>query len=162
MKEDLPVLTPDQRDSSPELKWVDSFSRLLDTHFRIPGTRVRFGADFIMGLIPGLGDVVSMGLSGLLIATMAKKGASGRLVVRMLLNVLVDTIVGAVPVLGNVFDLFYKANYRNLELMREYYDEGEHTGSVWPVIGLVLVVIVVLLAVIAWLLRSIYRSIFGG
>ncbi|TWT93856.1 DUF4112 domain-containing protein [Stieleria varia] len=140
------LLTQAQRDSSPELAWVDSVSRLLDTKFRIPGTNTRYGVDFILGLVPGFGDALSMGFSGVLIATMARHGASPRLVARMLFNVALDTLVGSIPVLGNLFDLYYKANYRNAKLMREYYDDGKHTGSVWPLVIGILVVMGVLFA----------------
>ena len=137
---DAPVLTEKQR-SIPQLQMVDTYSRLLDTKFRIPGTSIRFGLDFLMGLVPGAGSLLSMAFSGLLVTTMARHGASGMLAIRMLFNVALDTIVGFVPVLGNLFDLFYKANYRNLQLMREYYDEDKHQGSAWPVVIFVIVMI---------------------
>ncbi|KAA5545602.1 DUF4112 domain-containing protein [Roseiconus nitratireducens] len=130
--------------------WVQRWSELLDAQFRIPLTQIRFGVDFLLGLVPGLGDAISMGISGLLIATMAKHGASGRLVGRMLGNVLLDAVVGSVPILGNVFDLFYKANLRNAKLMREYYQEGKHSRSVWPIVLAVLVCISVLFALGCW------------
>ncbi len=131
---------------------MDRFSDLLDTKFRIPGTQVRYGADFLLGLIPGAGDLVSMGLSGLLIATMARHGASGRLVGRMLLNVGLDTLVGSIPILGNLFDLLFKANHRNAKLMHEDYRQGKHTGSVWPIIGGILAVMLVFAVATVWLL----------
>ncbi|MFK8112602.1 MAG: DUF4112 domain-containing protein [Rubripirellula sp.] len=155
---DDPVLTEAQQAASPDLQWVDRFSRLLDTKFRIPGTKVRFGVDFLLGLIPGAGDILSLGFSGLLVATMAKNGASARLVARMMLNVLLDAVVGTVPLLGNIFDLFFKANYRNLQLMREYYDEGKHTGSVWPVVALVVVSFLATLAFAVGIIFSLVRS----
>lgn len=162
-RQDLPVLTQAQRDAVPQLRWVDGYSRALDTKFRVPGTNIRFGADFLLGLVPGAGDMLSLALSGILILTMAKHGASFRLVMRMLGNVALDAIVGIVPVLGNVFDLFYKANYRNLELIREYYDEGKHTGSPWPVILGVLAVLgtiaVVVLATVAWSINWLWNLI---
>jgi hypothetical protein len=128
------LLTDAQRESSSELRWVDEFTRTLDTKLRIPGTDIRFGLDFVLGLIPGVGGFLSLALSGLLIATMAKNGASLLLVTKMVGNVLLDTVVGVIPVLGNLFDLFYKANVRNLKLMREYYDEDKHRGSAWPIL----------------------------
>ena len=158
---DEPIFTQSQRAASPELRWVDGVSRLLDTRFRIPGTKIRFGGDFLMGLIPGVGDVVSMGFSAVLIATMAKNGASARLVLQMLLNVLLDTVVGTVPILGNVFDLFYKANYRNAVLMREYYDQNKHRGSVWPLIAGVAIVLLLWLALTIWLLVILLGWLFG-
>ncbi|MEO0733877.1 MAG: DUF4112 domain-containing protein [Bacteroidota bacterium] len=143
------ILT-DQQLAVPQLRWVDGFSQLLDTKFRIPGTDIRFGLDFLLGLIPGAGDVLSLGMSGLLVATMARHGASPRLVARMLLNVGLDALVGTVPILGNIFDLFFKANYRNAVLMREYYGEGRHTGSIWPVVLGVIITILFILGLILW------------
>ncbi|PHI20348.1 hypothetical protein CEQ90_07730 [Lewinellaceae bacterium SD302] len=157
--DDKPVLTESQR-QIPQLAWVDGFSRLLDTKFRIPGTSVRFGLDFLMGLVPGVGSVASLGFSGLLIITMARHGASGMLAARMIFNVLLDTIVGFVPILGNLFDLFYKANYRNLELMREFYGEGKHRGSAWPVIIGVAVAILLVVVGTIWLMISLLQWIF--
>ncbi len=147
---DHPIFTESQR-RVPQLRWVDGFSRLLDTKFRIPGTDVRFGLDFLIGLLPVGGNLITLGMSGTLVATMARHGASPMLVARMLINVALDAIVGAVPILGNVFDLFYKANYRNAQLMTEYYEEGKHRGSVWPVILGVLVTLLVVAGLMIWL-----------
>ncbi len=156
---DEPILTERQREN-PQLQWVDTFSRVLDTKFRVPGTKQRFGVDFVLGLIPGVGDVLSLSMSGVLIATMARHGASPRLVVRMLINVFLDATIGAVPVLGNVFDFFYKANYRNAELMREYYEEGRHQGSIWPVVAGVVLAILLMIGVTFWLIIELFSWIF--
>ena len=137
---------------------VDAASRLLDTKFHIPGTNIRFGADFLMGLVPGFGDAISLGISGLLIATMARHGASKRLVARMLGNVGLDALVGTVPILGNVFDLYYKANTRNVQLMREYYEHDKHRGSVWPI---VLIVVLVMSAIFAAIVLVGYALVRG-
>lgn len=145
-----PVLTEQQRDV-PQLAWVDGFGRLLDTRFRIPGTDLRFGLDFLIGLVPYAGDLLSLGLSGVMVATMARHGAGGMLIVKMLGNVALDALVGTVPFLGDVFDLFYKANVRNLHLMREHYGQGKHRGSAWPVVIGILIFILALFGGIAWL-----------
>ena len=145
----------------PQLKWIDGFSRLLDTKFRIPGTSIRFGADFLLGLVPGAGDLVSLGMSGVLVATMAKDGASGMLVARMLCNVTLDALVGTIPILGNIFDLFYKANYRNAVLMREYYGEGEHTGSAWPVVIGVIVATLAISGLMIWASVAVLGWLWG-
>ena len=159
--DDSPILSAAQREASREMAWVDRCSRLLDTKFRIPGTNVRFGADFLLGLVPGAGDVLSMAFSGLLIATMAKHGASGRLLARMVVNVVVDTVVGAVPILGNIFDLFYKANYRNAKLMREYYDFDRHQGSVWPVVATVVGLFMLMILITIWLFYLFFGWLFS-
>lgn len=150
-----PVLTDAQR-RIPELAWVDTFSRFLDTRFRVPGTQMRFGADFLLGLIPYAGDVISLGMSGVMIATMARHGASGMLIARMLGNAALDATVGAIPILGDLFDLVYKANVRNLKLMREHYQEGRHQGSAWPVLIVILLVILGMIVFIGWLAWQIF------
>lgn len=154
-----PIMTERQL-AVPELKWVDGFSRLLDTKFKIPGTDIRFGADFLLGLVPGAGDLISLGMSGVLVATMAKNGASGMLVARMLVNVALDALVGTIPVVGNIFDLVYKANYRNALLMREYYEEGEHQGSVWPVVLGVVITMVAIFALTIWAVVALLQWMF--
>lgn len=141
-----------EQSSRSELRWIDNWADLLDTKFEIPGTKVRFGADFILGLLPGIGDAISLGFSGVLVATMARHGASPLLVARMLINVLLDAIVGSVPILGNVFDLFYKANLRNANLLREHYEEGKHRGSVWPLVIGIVATIALAIGGLVWLL----------
>lgn len=156
-----PVLTEMQR-SRPELAWVDKASRMLDTRYRIPGTNIRFGLDFILGLIPFGGDIVSMGISGVLILTMARNGASGRVVAKMIGNVALDAIIGAIPILGDIFDIAYKANYRNLKLMREYYDDGRHRGSAWPIVIGALIALIALMVVVVWIVWELVAWVFGG
>lgn len=158
-------LAPAFAESVPQLQWVDRASQLLDTKFRIPGTDIRFGADFLLGLFPGAGDLISYGFSGILVITMARHGASPMLAAKMLFNIALDALVGTIPVLGNLFDLFYKANYRNVELMKEFYAEGAHRGSVWPVVLGVIVALFAILGLVIWgvfLLIGGAFSIIGG
>jgi hypothetical protein len=127
------------------------YSDWLDTKFRIPGTGITFGLDFLIGLVPGIGDVLSFGLSGGLLMMMIKKGASGRALSLMILNILVDAIFGSIPVIGDIFDLFFKANKRNLDLFQTHFEEGKHQGSAWPVVLWVLITLVVLFAFVVYL-----------
>ncbi len=117
-----------------EFKYLDSLSDLLDSRFRIPGTNIRFGLDFLVGLVPYAGDLVTFGFSGLLVVSMARHGASGMVVVKMLGNILLDTLVGSIPILGDLFDLSFKANRRNYSLLKEHYQAGKHNGSAIPVV----------------------------
>ncbi|WP_246112645.1 DUF4112 domain-containing protein [Allorhodopirellula solitaria] len=137
---------------------------MLDAKYRVPGTRVRFGLDFLLGLVPGAGDALSLGFSGLLIATMARNGASIRLVMLMLGNVILDAVVGAVPVVGNLFDLVFRANLRNARLMREHYEQGKHRAHAWPIllaIGIVvLAVLAALFVLMAFAVNALLRWIF--
>lgn len=135
-----------------ELDWVDRVVSAMDDRFGIPGTNIRFGADAIIGLVPWLGDAVSVGISGMLVVAMARRGASGMVLVRMLLNVVTDYLLGAVPLLGDLFDFSFKANRRNLRLLREHYEQGKHQGSAWWVLGLILLIFLALVGLSVWLL----------
>lgn len=91
---------------------------LLDDAFRVPGTRIRFGLDPLIGMVPGLGDVVSSLASFLIIVAAWQRGLPRVTLGRMVANVAVETLVGAVPVAGDVFDVAWKANRRNLDLLQ--------------------------------------------
>jgi len=137
-----------------DLKWIDTVSDLLDTRYRVPGTNIRFGADFLLGLIPAAGDAVTFGISGILVRTMARKGASGVVLFKMIGNMVLDVVVGSIPIVGDLFDLGYKANRRNLHLMEEHYREGKHQGSAW---GPVILIALVLLGLLSFSVFVIWR-----
>ena len=139
----------------PKLKWLDTVSAFLDNQFRIPGTNTRFGLDFIMGLVPYAGDVASFGVSGVLVLTMARYGASGGLILRMLWNIFLDTVIGAIPILGDIFDLYYKSNRRNFELLKAHYAEGKHQGSGIGVVIFVLILLIVMFVLMIWLVAKV-------
>lgn len=103
-----------------ELETLERIASLLDDRFRIPGTSIRFGLDPILGLIPGVGDFVAAGSAVYMIFVAARLRVPLRTRVRMVWNVFLDFLVGAVPVFGDVFDLVFKANRRNLDLIRKH------------------------------------------
>src|SRR5687767_10107377 len=109
---------------SEKLKWINHMVKLMDNQFRLPGTNFRFGLDPILGFLPVAGDLASFGISAMLVMTMARHGASGKVVTLMLLNIALDTLIGSIPILGNIFDFFFKANERNVRLLTGYYEEG--------------------------------------
>jgi hypothetical protein len=111
---------------SPRLKRADGFasdenldflSHLLDDYFRVPGTGIRFGLDGIVGFIPGFGDVAGGVASCIIIVAAWLRGVSYVTITRMVVNVGIESLVGAVPVLGNLFDIGWKANRRNYALL---------------------------------------------
>ena len=106
--------------TAASLTRVRALSRVLDTAIHIPGTSLRFGLDAVIGLVPGVGDVVGAGMSGFIILTAARLGAPTPVLLRMLLNVGIDTIVGAVPLLGDIFDAAWRANTRNTALLERH------------------------------------------
>jgi len=133
---------------SKRLKWVESIAYLMDNQFQIPGTNMRFGLDPILGLVPFLGDVSTFAVSGALVLTMARHGASRAVVVRMVINIILDLIIGSIPILGAIFDFGYKANARNVRLLREHYEEGKHRGTGNGFIALVVIVLLLALALV--------------
>ena len=102
---------------------LEKLAALLDAQFGIPGTPFRFGLDGLLGLIPGIGDGAGALLSLYIVFKARSLGAPTGLVARMLLNVGVDSVVGAIPVAGDLFDLAFKANKRNVGLLKKHLEE---------------------------------------
>ncbi|NEP16751.1 MAG: DUF4112 domain-containing protein [Leptolyngbya sp. SIO4C1] len=107
------------------LNRIRRLSRLMDTALRIPGTRFRFGLDPIIGLVPGLGDLVTTAISGYILFLAARFRLPGSVFKQMVFNIALETIVGAIPFLGDIFDAFYKSNVRNLALLETYLEVEE-------------------------------------
>jgi hypothetical protein len=99
---------------------LDQLSRLLDTAFEIPGTNIRMGIDGLLGLIPGIGDFAGMLFSSYIILEAARLGAAKRILIRMILNVVFETVIGTIPVIGDAFDIYFKANRRNVALLQRH------------------------------------------
>jgi hypothetical protein len=104
----------------PKVGELDALADLLDTKWRIPGTNLRFGVDAVAGLVPGAGDLATGLVSAYIIYSGVRLGAPAGVVGRMAANVALDTVVGSVPLAGSVFDLFFKANRRNMRILRDY------------------------------------------
>ena len=100
------------------LSRLDRFSRFTDSSLRIPFTRFELGAEAIIGLLPGVGDLAGLVLSGFVLVEAQRAGASGATKRRMVRNMLIDFVGGLVPVVGDAFDAIYKANTRNTRLLR--------------------------------------------
>jgi len=113
----------------PELELIERLAQWLDSRFLIPGTNIKFGIDPMMSLFPIIGDLMTYIVSGMLIYAMYNKGASRKVVIKMILNATLDAIIGAIPLVGTIFDIFYRANDRNVRLLKEHYVEGKHQGS---------------------------------
>lgn len=104
---------------------LDLLAALLDSRWRIPGTSIRFGLDAVVGLVPVLGDAATGIVSAYIVLRARSCGAGNILVARMLGNVLLDTVVGSTPVLGSIFDVYFKANNRNITLLRRHLGKVE-------------------------------------
>lgn len=148
----------------PNLHHIEKAVRFLDSKFKIPGTPFRFGLDPVIGLIPFAGDIITLLIQGMLATEMLRSGASGRVAARMFINILMDTLLGSVPVIGALIDVFFKANTRNLQLLKEHYEEGRHKGSATRIIVLFIAAITGLLLIMTigfvMLIRWLYLLIF--
>ncbi len=142
------------------LKQLNYLAKLMDAQFRVPGTNFRFGLDGIIGLIPGAGDLSTFAVSGYMVWVMANNGASGLVLARMTFNILIDAIFGAIPILGDLFDVAFKANMRNMRLMQQHYEEGRHRGSAWKFIVPVLIVVFLIIIAIIWATYKLLASLF--
>jgi hypothetical protein len=134
--------------------WAERMVRFLDDGFTVPGTKFRVGFDAILGLVPGVGDVVTTASSVALLWVAWKRELPYPVMARMVGNLAVDAIVGAVPILGDLFDLVFKANRRNLDLIEQ------HSGGKRNVTRSARVFLVLLaVGVIAILVTSIVLSV---
>jgi hypothetical protein len=106
--------------NAERLAQVRMLARMLDDRFAIPGTSIRFGWDSVLGFVPGLGDAFTTALALVIVHHAWQSGASKLLLARMLGNVAADFVIGAVPVLGDVFDLVFKASRRNVRLLEQH------------------------------------------
>jgi hypothetical protein len=111
-------LTREQR-----LKRLDAIARVLDIAFVLPGTKIRYGVDGIIGLIPVVGDIVATALSLWVVREARALGAPWHVTARMLANVAIQGVVGSVPVAGDAFDVLFRANIRNVRLLRRWMDK---------------------------------------
>ena len=106
-----------------EVRRLEQLARAMDSMFALPGTSFRIGLDGIIGLIPGIGDTAGAAIALYLVYAAHRLGAPKSLIARMLWNVGIDTVIGAVPVAGDLFDFAWKANRRNMDLLRRHLRE---------------------------------------
>ena len=100
---------------------LERLAHWLDTIFEIPGIRVRFGIDALLGLLPGVGDTASALASVYILQAASKHGVPRVTLARMTLNIAIDLVVGAIPFVGDLFDVYWKANRKNVELLRRHF-----------------------------------------
>lgn len=141
------------------------FAELLDSKLRIPGTNIRFGVDPIIGLIPGAGDVFAGVISLYFLIQAAMRGGKASVLGRMFLNILMDVIIGSIPVLGDFFDICWKANLRNARILDELQEHPEQTTSesrlwVWFVVIQFCAILIGIILLIGWAVAELLELIF--
>jgi hypothetical protein len=148
------------------LQRVRQFARLLDEAILIPGTNKRIGLDPIVGLIPGGGDTLTMLMSAYIVVEAALLGLPATTLLRMVGNIVMDALVGTVPVLGDLFDVISKANMRNLKLLDAHLAEPAFRAKsdkfLVIFIVMLLAAIIISFGLVTALLFSLILKLFGG
>lgn len=150
-------MTQTRQSRTETIEGLRRWAILLDSHFRLPGTPIRFGLDAILGLVPGLGDMSTPVFAGLLLIQAVRMRLPLVVQARMVLNAGLDMLLGLVPVLGDLVDVAWKANLRNLALLERHARPGTQPSRAdYVFVGICLAVLAVMavlpLVVLGWLL----------
>jgi hypothetical protein len=165
---DVEVLPPESRRSTKlsDDPFIALMARLMDEFFVIPGTKIRFGLDPLIGLLPGVGGVASAFVSLFLIGLSSRQRVPKIVLARMALNVLLNTALEAVPVLGDAASIFFRSNARNYELLRRHAGTARPASRgdwifVFGLIGAVGLVVVIFFVGLLFLASRIWQAVFG-
>tara|TARA_R110000868_G_scaffold273384_1_gene532601 strand:+ start:359 stop:712 length:354 start_codon:yes stop_codon:yes gene_type:complete len=107
-----------------ELEYAENLVQLMDDQFKVPFINFRFGLDPLIGLIPVLGDIVTFVISSLIVIALFRNGVPRRLMFKMVANVILDLLIGGIPVIGDAWDFFNKANRKNLTLAKKHFESN--------------------------------------
>jgi hypothetical protein len=159
------MISPNERQLKT-LKHLRAYSHLLDTAIRIPGTRFRFGLDPLLGLLPAGGDIAGAFLSAYVVFMAAKMGVPRESLIQMVYNILVETLIGTVPVVGDLFDAAWKANTRNMALLEAHLDApkpDKRSNKLFVILllGGLLVAVLAIVGLGIWILSSIISALIG-
>ena len=143
----------------PSNEHLDYIASLLDDMWQIPGTKVRFGLDALIGWIPGIGDVAAGAASCVIVFAAWRRGVAPVTITRMVANILLETAVGGVPLIGDVFHVFWKANRRNYRiLIREKEKPRLKTWRDWIFVGILvlgaLAAVTIPIFLLMWFVRT--------
>lgn len=166
-----PILITHPREKQPSaVQGAELLARLMDAVFEIPGTNIRFGLDALIGLIPGLGDTLTSFASLYILQVASRSGVPRIVLVRMATNIAVDYVAGAVPFVGDFFDVYWKSNLKNVQLLQQHALAGPaaqrraRTGDWLFLLGLMAVLLALLvgcLTIAYWIMGSIWQ-LFAG
>jgi len=151
------------QDLRPRLEKLRSLQWLLDNAYRVPGTNIRFGWDALIGLVPGAGDIVTALFACAIIAQAHRMRVPRVIQLRMVVNVLVDVVIGIVPLIGDAADVFWKSNARNFALLERHASSPTPPSAgdwlfVTGVLALVAAVAILPLAMVYWLVHAMVTS----
>lgn len=124
MAGNVEILLPGEVSREEALKRLDALATLMDSAFAIPGTQIRMGLDGLIGLVPVLGDLVTTAISSYILYEARRLGVSKFVLARMAGNVAIDGVIGAIPIVGDVFDVAFRANRRNVRILRRHLERN--------------------------------------
>ncbi len=141
------------------------FAELLDSRFTIPGTKIKVGLDPILGLVTGIGDLAGASLSVYFMFYATRLGAKSSVLLRMFMNIMADLIIGSIPILGDLFDVAWKANIRNAKLLEDLEKEPEKlekesTVFMWVLFTALVLILIGVIIAIGWAVAEIWDSLF--
>ena len=139
------VIEPDEK-LPPDLVALRNFATLMDEAFHVPGTNIRVGLDPLIGLVPVIGDVISALLSLWIVAGALRHRVPLRKILRMLVNILVDLLVGEIPILGDLFDFAFEENVMNMRILMQYRNRRLPPRSAGQIAGSLALVLLCILA----------------
>ncbi|EIJ36440.1 DUF4112 domain-containing protein [Thiothrix nivea] len=148
----------------PNMKKLDHLAWLLDSSICVPGTNWRIGLDGLIGLIPGIGDLTAGALSSYILLQAVRMGVPPLVIARMVLNIALESVLGVIPVIGDLFDFIFKANQRNVQLMHNYLDNPQtikrrSAVTVIAVVALVIAALVLIVWAVIALLSALLAAI---
>lgn len=166
---------PDAEEQLPQLApELELLARWMDGVFRVPGVGWRFGLDAILGLLPGIGDTASSVATLYILAAAHRYGVTRATLLRMALNVVLDTTIGALPLVGDIFDVYWKSNQRNVELLNRHMlatplEQGKlQRSDRWFVVLLITLLALLMIAsivvaalLLTWLVGAVAQALRG-
>lgn len=165
-----PIVVSRAGESVPRISDLEQLARWMDSYFEIPGSGIRFGFDAIIGLFPGAGDTLTAFVSLYILNAASRYGVPRVTILRMAFNVVIDLVIGSLPVVGDLFDIAWRSNSRNVALLKAHAsatpgEVGRVRRGDWLFVGAISIVILGVLAVALtttyWIVVSIGRAILG-
>lgn len=153
------VIEPDEK-LPKDLVALRRFAFYMDEAFSIPGTPFKVGIDALLGLIPGIGDIIGGLLSTWIVIGALRHRVPGRVIMRMLLNIGIDLLIGAVPVAGDAFDFMYEENVKNMRLLEKHRDRRRPPRSTAAIAFVAILIVLLVLTVAIGLVAAVIAVVF--